>query len=41
MSLDDPETGYNKAKLELRQIADLLRNGERKKSKRQVILKVK
>lgn len=31
MSLEDPETGYNKAKLELKQLADLLRNGERKK----------
>jgi len=31
MSLDDPETGYNKAKLELRQLAELLRTGERKK----------
>ena len=29
MSLSDPQTGYNKAKLELKQIADLLRNGER------------
>ena len=26
MSLEDPETGYNKAKLELKQLADLLRN---------------
>lgn len=31
MSLEDPETGYNKAKLELQQIADLLRNGSQKK----------
>lgn len=31
MSLDDPETGYNKAKLELEQLASLLRNGVRKK----------
>ncbi len=30
MSLEDPETGYNKAKLELQQLADLLKNGERK-----------
>lgn len=30
MSLDDVETGYNKAVLELGQIADLLRNGEQK-----------
>lgn len=29
MSLEDPETGYNKAKLELQQLADLLRHGER------------
>lgn len=29
MKLDDTETGYNKAKLELSRIADLLRNGER------------
>ena len=31
MSLEDPETGYNKAKLELKQIADLLRKGNPKK----------
>ena len=31
MSLSDPETGYNKAKMELAQMAELLRNGERKK----------
>lgn len=31
MSLDDPETGYNKAKFELEQLASLLRNGVRKK----------
>ena len=31
MSLEDPETGYNKAKLELKQIADLLRKGTPKK----------
>jgi anthranilate synthase component 1 len=31
MPLDDPETGYNKAKLELQQLADLLRSGERRK----------
>lgn len=31
MSLSDTETGYNKAKLELEQLASLLRNGERKK----------
>ncbi len=30
MSLDDPETGYNKAALELRQLRDLLRTGEQK-----------
>jgi anthranilate synthase component 1 len=29
MKLDDPETGYNKAKLELQQMADLLRHGDR------------
>lgn len=29
MSLEDPETGYNKAKFELQQLADLLRHGER------------
>ena len=27
MSLDEPETGYNKAVLELRQLAELLRTG--------------
>ncbi|NLT09173.1 MAG: anthranilate synthase component I [Ruminococcus sp.] len=31
MKLDDPETGYNKAKMELQQMAELLRNGERKR----------
>lgn len=31
MSLEDTETGYNKAKMELMQLADLLRNGVRKK----------
>lgn len=31
MSLDDPETGYNKAKFELEQLAQLLRNGVRRK----------
>ena len=31
MSLDEGEPGYNKAKLELKQMADLLRNGERKR----------
>ena len=31
MSLEDPETGYNKAQLELKQIADLLRKGTPKK----------
>ncbi len=30
MSLEDPETGYNKAILELKQLADLLRYGEKK-----------
>ena len=30
MSLEEPETGYNKAVLELKQMADLLRHGERK-----------
>ena len=30
MELDDPETGYNKAKLELTQLAELLRHGERR-----------
>jgi anthranilate synthase component 1 len=30
MSLSDPETGYNKAVLELTQLADLLRTGKRK-----------
>ena len=30
MSLDDPETGYNKAILELRQLAHLLKHGEKK-----------
>ena len=31
MSLSDPETGYNKAKMELMQMAELLRCGERRK----------
>lgn len=30
MKLDDPETGYNKAAMELRQLAELLRSGEKK-----------
>ena len=30
MSLEDPETGYHKASLELRQLAQLLRSGEKK-----------
>lgn len=30
MPLSDPETGYNKAVLELRQLCELLRNGEKK-----------
>ena len=30
MSLDDAETGYNKAVLELKQLAELLRHGEKK-----------
>lgn len=30
MPLDDPETGYNKAVIELKQLAELLKNGERK-----------
>ncbi len=30
ISLDDPETGYNKAKLELEQMADLLKSGQKK-----------
>ena len=30
MSLDEPETGYNKALMELKQLHDLLKNGERK-----------
>lgn len=30
MPLDDPETGYNKAVIELRQLAELLVNGEKK-----------
>lgn len=33
MSLEDTETGYNKAKLELQQLADLLRHGERRHEK--------
>ena len=31
MSLDDPETGYNKAVMELKQICELLRHGEKKR----------
>lgn len=31
MSLEDPESGYNKAKMELKQLADLLRHGERRR----------
>lgn len=30
MSLDEPETGYNKAVMELKQLAELLTNGEKK-----------
>lgn len=30
MSLDEPEIGYNKAVMELKQLADLLRHGEKK-----------
>lgn len=30
MQLDDPETGYNKAIVELKQLADLLKNGKKK-----------
>lgn len=30
MSLEEPETGYNKAVLELKQLAELLKNGEKK-----------
>ena len=30
MSLDNPEIGYNKAVMDLKQLADLLRNGEKK-----------
>ena len=30
IDLSDPETGYNKAKVELQQMAELLRNGEQK-----------
>ena len=30
MSLEDPETGYNKAVLELKQLRELLRTGEQK-----------
>ena len=30
MPLDEPETGYNKAVMELKQLAELLRNGEKK-----------
>lgn len=32
MSLDDPETGYNKAVMELDKLADLLKNGKQKKT---------
>lgn len=31
MSLEDPESGYNKAKMELKQLAGLLRHGERRR----------
>ena len=31
MSLEDPETGYNKAAMELKQLRELLRNGEKKR----------
>lgn len=31
ITLEDPETGYNKAVIELKQMAELLRNGEKKK----------
>ena len=30
MSLDEPETGYNKAAMELKQLAELLKHGEKK-----------
>ena len=30
MSLDDPETGYNKAVMELKQLCKLLYEGEKK-----------
>jgi anthranilate synthase component 1 len=30
MPLDEPETGYNKAVMELRQLAELLKHGEKK-----------
>ena len=33
MSLSDPETGYNKAKLELAQLAEILRSGAKKHEK--------
>ena len=31
MSLDEPETGYHKAVMELRQLVELLRNGAKKR----------
>ena len=31
MPLDDVEVGYNKAVMELKQLAELLKNGEKKK----------
>lgn len=33
MPLDDPETGYNKAVMELKQLCQLLKNGEKKEEK--------
>lgn len=38
MNLNEPETGYNKAVVELKQLADLLRHGEKKKNSKGKLL---
>ena len=38
MNLSEPETGYNKAVVELKQLADLLRHGEKKKNSKGKLL---
>lgn len=38
MNLNEPETGYNKAVVELKQLADLLKHGEKKKNSKGKLL---